>query len=500
MADALKPELLPLEQYLFPDLPTIVGNVDYQTLHAQLVRINQILIAGGVERDFIERSLELILAKASPRYRSSAKYQRLIQEHSARALRCNIVRVLLKLDFRELSVRLADSALLQRFVGIARLDEVRVPSKSTLQRYEQWLPESELRPIIEKLLVLAASDEAIEKLDLAEPVAIDVCYVDMTCVKADIHFPTDWVLLKDAVHTLMAAVELIRRAGLKSRMEPPKVFRKRINQLCIEMTQSRRKLGHRKHQKKTLRLMKRQVSIVRHHAQRHRNRLEKNWTQTELKAGQVQQILQRIDNVLEQLPAAVRQAHERLIGERKVSNADKILSLYEPDAHVIVRGKAGAEVEFGNTLVLGEADDGLIVDWKLIQEQAQADCKQIGPSLARMQAVFGDRIQALVGDRGCDSEDNRQSLEFVKVQNGIAPKNPQQLKARMSDPLFAGWHKRRSQTEARIAIFKRQFLGTPLRSRGFEHRELMVTWAVLVHNLWMLARRPRASDALAKAA
>ncbi len=39
-----------------------------------------------------------------------------------------------------------------------------------------------------------------------------------------------------------------------------------------------------------------------------------------------------------------------------------------------------------------------------------------------------------------------------------------------------------------------------VRSRGFEHRELMVTWAVLVHNLWMLARRPRASDALAKAA
>ncbi len=157
MANALKPQLLPLEQYLFPDLPTIVGNVDYQTLHAQLVRINQILIAGGVERDFIGRSLELILAKASPRYRASAKYQRLMQEHSARALRCNIVRVLLKQDFRELSVRLADSPLLQRFVGIARLDQVRVPSKSTLQRYEQWLPESELRAVIERLLVLALS-------------------------------------------------------------------------------------------------------------------------------------------------------------------------------------------------------------------------------------------------------------------------------------------------------------------------------------------------------
>jgi hypothetical protein len=298
----------------------------------------------------------------------------------------------------------------------------------------------------------------------------------------------------------MQAVELIRRAGLKSRMEPPKVYLKRINQLCIEMTHKRRQIGQRKAQKKTLRLMKRQVLLVRNHAQRHRDRLEKNWAQTKLKKGQVAQILQRIDNVLVQLPAAEHQAHERLIGERQVSNKDKILSLYEPDVKVIVRGKAGAEVEFGNTLVLGEADDGLIVDWHLIRDQAQADCKQIGPSLARMQSVFGDRIKALVGDRGCDSQDNRKSLEFVKVQNGIAPKNPQQLKARMSDPIFAGWHKRRSQTEARIAIFKREFLGTPLRSRGFEHRELMVTWGVLVHNLWMLARRPRASIALAQAA
>ena len=43
-------------------------------------------------------------------------------------------------------------------------------------------------------------------------------------------------------------------------------------------------------------------------------------------------------------------------------------------------------------------------------------------------------------------------------------------------------------------------MGQPLRSKGFAHRELMVTWAVFVHDLWMLARRPRASHALAQAA
>ncbi len=50
------------------------------------------------------------------------------------------------------------------------------------------------------------------------------------------------------------------------------------------------------------------------------------------------------------MPETIQQAHERIIGERKVLNQDKILSLYEKNIYVIVRGKANAEVEFGNIL------------------------------------------------------------------------------------------------------------------------------------------------------
>ena len=50
---------------------------------------------------------------------------------------------------------------------------------------------------------------------------------------------------------------------------------------------------------------------------------------------------------------------------------------------------------------------------------------------------------------------------------------------------------RRSQTEGRIGIVKNQFLGRPLRVKGFAHRELAVAWGVLTHNLWVLARLPQ---------
>ena len=53
----------------------------------------------------------------------------------------------------------------------------------------------------------------------------------------------------------------------------------------------------------------------------------------------------RMKSVIEQLPAAMKQAHERIIGARQVSNADKILSLYDAKVAVIVRGKASAEVD-----------------------------------------------------------------------------------------------------------------------------------------------------------
>jgi hypothetical protein len=503
MPHPLKPELLPLEQYLLPDLPTIVGNVDYQTLRAQLLRMHQLLIDGGIERDFIARSVSHRRPFAVKRYQKSGKYEKLVREHSARALRCNLARVLLKEDFRAFSVRLADSPLLQRFVGIARLDAVVVPSKSSLQRYEQWLPEGEVRAVVERLLQLAAQEESgatSQPLDLAEPLALDVYFLDMSCVKANIHWPADWVLLKDAVQTLMAATELIRREGLRHRMDEPKTFLTGINRLCIEMGQGRRSAGSAKKRKAVLRKMKRLVKVVRSHAVRHRDLLDQQWRKTEWTRRQAEQILKRIDVVVTQLPAAVKQAHERIIGERPVKSADKILSFYEPDAHVIVRGKAGAEVEFGNTLVLGEADDGVIVDWKLIREQAPADCHQVGPSLARMQDVFPDRVRGIVTDRGCDSKDNVESLAFVGIKNGLCPKNPREMKRRFEDPEFVRWQKRRAQTESRIAIFKREFLGQPMRSKGFAHRELMVTWAVFVHDLWMLARRPRASHQRQEAA
>jgi len=69
------------------------------------------------------------------------------------------------------------------------------------------------------------------------------------------------------------------------------------------------------------------------------------------------------------------------------------------------------------------------------------------------------------------------------------------LKQRLQEEKFVDSQRRRSQTEARIGIFKNQFLGRPLKAKGFKHRELAVAWGVLTHNLWVIARMPLREEA-----
>lgn len=476
--------IIPFPAALRPRLPTIVGNIDYLTLRQRLEQIDSLLHASGLERQFVERALQGWLKPAGRA--PSARQQQQFQERSRRALRCNILRTLLQEDYRGFSCQLAGNPLYQWFCCIDALDQVQVPSKSELQRYSHWLSAQEIRDLINGLLRNALDQP--QKLRLREPLDLADYFLDTTALKANIHFPVDWVLLRDGVRTLMKATLLIREQGLKGRMEPPQEFLRRINRLSMEMTHQRRSANSRKGRKRVFRQMKKLVKVVRGHARRHRQRLAAQWQETAWTRPQAGQVLRRIDQVLELLPRAQRQAHERIIGGRLVENREKILSLYEPDVRVIARGKAGAEVEFGNTVLLGENRQGLILDFQIYQEQAPADTHLLVESLERVLAGLGRKVGGVGADRGFASAINHQGLAEAGIFNGICPRQPQRLKERMKDRRFADLQRRRSQTEARIGILKNRFLGRPLRAKGFAHRELALAWGVLTHNLWMLAR------------
>jgi hypothetical protein len=482
------PFSLPLPLYL----PAVRGNIDYTRFEQSLQRMDVLLVTSGVETQFIKLALKGWLKQKIPGKTFNPSQQVKFQEQSRRALRCEIARNLLGLDFRGMSVRLAESFLLQNFCGLLRIDSVRVPSKSQLERFSKWLPLEEMTPLIEQLL-RQGRDEA-PALKLSEAVDLDTLFIDCTCVKAHIHFPVDWVLLRDATRTLMRAVLLIRDQGLKHRMNDPEEFLHQMNGLCLKMTHAQRKSDSRKQRKKILREMKSLTKVVKNHAQRYHDLLDAQWEKTEWTRPQTQQVLKRLKNVLDQLPAAIEQAHERIIGERQVKNEDKILSLYEPDVQVVVRRKAGAEVEFGNQLLVAESPQGFIVHWELFQDRVPADATLVKDCVKAFEEGCGQKLKALGGDRGFDSAGNRQWLGQKRIFNAICPRSPKALKTRMEDEKFAALQKRRSQTEGRIGILKNDFLGRPLRVKGFKNRALAVSWAVFTHNLWVMARLPQVEE------
>ena len=158
-------------------------------------------------------------------------------------------------------------------------------------------------------------------LGLEHPISLQDYFVDTTCLEANIHYPVDWTLLRDATRTLMKAVRLIRREGLKNRMQEPQGFIRQMNRLSIEMTHTRRQKEGKRARKKVFRAMKKLIKKVSGHALVHREMPKSNWKQTTLSEQEAGQIIKRIDAGLEQLPQAVYQAHERIIGERQVENS-----------------------------------------------------------------------------------------------------------------------------------------------------------------------------------
>lgn len=478
----------------------VVGNYEYDQYQRELDLMDDICQRTGLDDDVAKFVLDMKqqcfddmrASKGLPPKSFTADKKNRLRENAQTLFRAALLRKYTAESLRVFCRNVADSPLRQWFCGINRFVAAEIFSKSRLAEFENDLPADFLRQAHAKLLQSAceAVDQAtdLNPLGLEFPISIGDCYADTTCMQANIHYPVDWILLRDVTRTLMLAVDLIRNSGLRHRMPcEPSDFISQINRLCIAMAQCRRKKDGRKHRKAVLRLMKKLLRKVSAHAERHAKLLEEHWPESDCTEFEAKQILIRIRRVLDRLPAAVWQAHERIIGERRVPNDRKILSIYEDDVHVIVRGKAGAETEFGNTLLLVEQADGLIVDWDLLQNRSPGDAALLADSLERIDSILPGEVEALAADRGFDSPAVRELLATNKIFNAVCPRSVPAFTARLNSPEFRSRQKRRAQTEARIAILN-GFAANPMLQKGFEHREIHMCLSVLAHNLRKLAR------------
>ena len=478
-----------------PDIPNVYGTFDYWEFRETLIKIDEILTKSGLEDQIVTKAVAQYVNdhKLDADVFYNSKNSAFQYKKIRHALRCNIARHLVGEPYRLFSFRLADSQLFQWFMGINAFGGRKAISKSSLERYEKYFDDTFIAEEIKKWMSGFSNAEKAVSIGLQAPVDFGKIFMDSTCVKANIHFPVDWVLLRDAARSLLLAIKTIRAQGLKHRMIEPAQLLKEMNRLCMRMTHARRKADSKKQRKIILRAMKKLTTRISKHAKRYRDLLVSEWEKTDWSLPQANQVIRRMDLILEQLPAAIKQAHERIIGERMLPSPEKILSLYDQDAQVIVRGKAGNEVEFGQGLLLSEQSDGLIIDWHLFSEQPPSDSQLLEPAIDRIEKNYG-KIDSISADRAFWNKKLELFLRGKNIYNAVCPKSPTVLEEKLVDEKFVLLQTRRSQTEARIGIFKNVFLGRPLRSRITLNKRHAINWCVLTHNLWVLSRKAIADE------
>jgi len=152
------------------------------------------------------------------------------------------------------------------------------------------------------------------------------------------------------------------------------------------------------------------------------------------------------------------QTGRRVLHGEAVDAAEKIVSLFEPHADIIVKGGRG--VRYGHKLNLTTGRSGLILDL-VIEAGNPADSERFLPMLKRHAAFYGEAPRQTAADGGFASRDNLSEAKALGFRAGI---------------------------ESDILCLKRAYGLARCLWRGLDHFTAYVWSSVVAHNLALFAR------------
>jgi IS5 family transposase len=205
-------------------------------------------------------------------------------------------------------------------------------------------------------------------------------------------------------------------------------------------------------------------------------------------AGRRRGRLHRAVNDLAQLLAATRkiaaQTRQRVAGTTP-PGASRQVSLHDPDARPIAKGRLGKPVEFGAKAQVMDNDDGVIVDHNL-EPGNPADAPQLAKAVQRVIARTGRKPRTVTADRGYGEQRVEDALTELGVRHIVIPRKGKPGKARQGverRPAFRRTVKWRTGCEGRISTLKRGYGWDRTRIDGTEGARIWTGHGVLAHNL-----------------
>ena len=488
-------KIIPFQQSFDKPIPVAVnGSKDYRLERETIENLNNLLVFSGLDcaaaEHFILEAKKDKAREALKKHRHpvklSDKEKLKAQEQGIIALRLAILRKHTRYSYRAMSTQLGLVDLYQWFCQINRFTSPVIPSSSKLNYLELRLGDKFIQSANTKLMTYAIENSGLGKaVEVTEAIKVDDCFFDPFCLDTNVHFPTDWVLLRDASRTLTLLISRIRKYAVNRMDTSVESLMTQMNNLCIKMTACKGKKGASKKRKKVFRDMKKHAKRIALHARKHIEKLYKNRDYVDLSEESILKIAREMNAILIQLPIAIEQGHKRIISECPVDNKEKILSLYETDVNIIIRNKAGKKIEYGNKVSLMEQANGLIIDWSMEQLGSPSDTKLCKISFDNVVKKYGP-IKSITTDRGCNSKANSNHFKKNNTYDATCPRSVEAMNQKREDAKFCKLQKRRSSTEARISILK-NFTGEKLLCKTFEHRKQQLSLSILTHNIWKIS-------------
>lgn len=379
-------------------------------------------------------------------------------------VRCALLKQYRQLSYEELAFHLEDSASFRAF---ARLPLSWSPRKSVLHKTISAISAASWEAI-NRAAVCSARRGKLESGAMIR--------IDSTVTQALVHAPTDSSLLWDAVRVM---VRLLKQASALP--GTPSIIwrnhRRLAKKRALAIQYSRGKAQKAKLYRELIAATRATVSTLEHAVQR----LTAGATiEAELWRGQVRHYLPLIERI-------IAQAERRVLAGEAVPSGEKLVSLFETHADIIVKG--GREVHYGHKLNLTTGKSGLILD-VVVEAGNPADAERFLPMIERHIVRQGTPPRQTASDGGYASLDNLKQAKALGVQDVAFHKK----RALTIDAMVKSrWVYRklknfRAGIEANISCLKRAFGLTRCTWRGLDHFKAYVWSSVVAYNLALFVR------------
>jgi transposase, IS5 family len=380
-------------------------------------------------------------------------------------LRCALLKQQRQLSYEELAFHLEDSASFRAF---ARLPLAWSPKKSVLHKTIGAIG-AETWEAVNRTLLASAKQERLESGATVR--------LDSTVSAALMHEPSDSTLLCDGVRVM---TRLLRRAdALPGALAIAWRDRRRLAK------KRARAIEYSRGQNKKRRLYRELIAAV----QASRAELQAAAAGlAEVPGTAAERWRVEVDHYLPLIARIIGQSERRVLNGEAVPAGEKLVSLFEPHADIILKG--GRQVQYGHKLNLVTGKSGLILD-VVVEIGNPADAERFLPMLDRHIARTGAPPRQTAADGGYAS---RANLAAAKARGVTDVAFHKKSGIAIADMVKSPWVYRRLRNfragiEAGISCFKRVYGAARCTWRGLDHFKAYIWSAVVAHNLVLFARR-----------